>query len=97
MMGFLTNYNDQIAADSRPDLGLDRIDALPIEGFDPQILLDPFEEQFNLPSAFVIAGNLSGIALTYIRQQDNILLVFLVNKMNATKIIRIALLGFWPG
>jgi hypothetical protein len=32
-----------------PDLSLHRILAGPVEGLDAQVLLDPFEEQFDLP------------------------------------------------
>ena len=36
-----------------PDLGLHSVLAGPVEGLDSEVLLDPLEEQFHLPSRFV--------------------------------------------
>jgi len=38
-------------------LGFDRVLGGSIKGFDAQVLFDPFEEQFNLPTALVEFGN----------------------------------------
>jgi hypothetical protein len=38
-------------------LGLHGVLRCAIEGLDPQVLFDPFEEQFHLPAAFVDLGN----------------------------------------
>ena len=57
---FLDKGHQHIHADGNPNLGLDGIDAGAEKGFDAQILLDPFEEQFDLPATFVHAGKGQG-------------------------------------
>ncbi len=41
--------NQHINRDGDPDLSLHCVVAGPIKRFDPQVLLDPFVEQFHLP------------------------------------------------
>ena len=43
--------------DGNPHLGFDRIVGGSIEGFDAEVLLDPFEEEFDLPAASIAIGN----------------------------------------
>lgn len=86
-------YHDQIGADGCPYLCFYGIDALPIERFDSQVLFDPFEEQLNLPAAFVIVGNLLGITFGDVGQQNDILIVFFVNQANTPQRFRITMLG----
>jgi len=51
-------YRDQdINRDCDPDLRLDRIFGCTIKGLDPQMLFDPFEEDFHPPAAFVKLGD----------------------------------------
>src|SRR5437762_343965 len=45
--------HQQVGADRDPDLRLDGIGGEAEDVLDPQVLLDPFEEQFDLPSALV--------------------------------------------
>ena len=45
--------DEDINGNGNPDLGLDCILARAIEGLDPKMLFDPFEEEFNLPSRLV--------------------------------------------
>ena len=54
---FLDNRYEYVHADRDPYLGLDRVDAGAKKRLDTQVLLDPFEEQFDLPAAFVKLGN----------------------------------------
>src|SRR4030042_6902157 len=49
----LDNRHQNINADSNPDLRLHRILGCAEKCFDSQVLLDPFEKDFYLPSAFV--------------------------------------------
>ena len=51
---FAFDDRDQnVDADRNPDLRLHGVRTGAVEGFDPQVLFDPFEEQFDLPTAFV--------------------------------------------
>ena len=43
--------NSYLDTDRGPDLGFDGILRGAVEGFDAQVLFDPFEEQFDLPAA----------------------------------------------
>jgi hypothetical protein len=51
-------YRDQhVYADRDPDLRLDRVLAGAQKGLDPKVLLDPFEEQLDLPLLSIVYGN----------------------------------------
>ena len=57
-MQFIFNNGDQnISRDGAPDLRLHGALAVTQKMFDVQMLLDPFEEQFNLPTTFVQSRN----------------------------------------
>lgn len=47
------NGHHQVSADCDPDLGLHRVLARAAEGLDAQVLLDPFEEELDLPASLV--------------------------------------------
>src|SRR6202035_1994201 len=53
----LDDGDEDVERDGDPDLGLHGIFGCAEEAFDPQVLLDPFEEQFDLPAAFVERGD----------------------------------------
>jgi len=57
METFSNDGDKDIGGDGNPDLGLYRIFGSSVEGLDAEMLLDPFEEQFDLPSAFVEFGD----------------------------------------
>ena len=50
MQALLGDSDQHVSADRYPDLRFDRVLAGAKEGLDSQMLLDPFEEQFDLPS-----------------------------------------------
>ena len=57
-MKFLFHNGDQyVARHSAPDLRLDRVLAVAQEFLDSEVLLDPLEEQFDLPAILVKRGN----------------------------------------
>jgi len=49
----LQDGDEHVNADGAPDLGLHRVRGGPVERIDPQVLLDPLEEQFHLPATLV--------------------------------------------
>ena len=58
-------------------MGLHRIDRCAIEGFDSQMLFDPLEKQFDLPTALVIGDPVNE---PFVLQQDfDAIQVLLVN------------------
>src|SRR4030042_4783126 len=57
---FLDNRHQNINADSNPDLSLHSVLGGAEKCFDSQVLLDPFEEEFYLPSALVKSSDCQG-------------------------------------
>ena len=53
MQAFLDDGDQNVDAHRHEDLSLDRVFARSEEGFDPQVLLYPAKEQFDLPPATV--------------------------------------------
>ena len=53
MQAFLGNGDQHVSADRDPDLRLDRVLVGAIKRLDSQVLLDPFEKQFDLPTLAV--------------------------------------------
>ena len=57
MQTFFQNGDEQINGDGGPDLSADRVWRGAVKGFDAQMLLDPFEEEFDLPTALIEFGD----------------------------------------
>jgi len=83
---FLTNEGRQhIHTDRHPHLGLHRVLGCAVEVFDTQVLFDPFEEQFHLPSALVQPGDGPSGQIEVVRQEYQAAVVFGVVKRDATQ------------
>ena len=54
---FLDNRNQNVNADSNPDLSLHGVLAGAVKAFDSQVSLDPFEKDFYPPAALVKLSN----------------------------------------
>jgi hypothetical protein len=50
---FFDDSDQDVNGNSDPDLGLDGIFGRTIKGFDPEMLFDPLEKQFDLPATVV--------------------------------------------
>ena len=61
MQAFLGNGNQHVSADRDPDLRFDRVLVGAIKRLDAQVLLDPFEKQFDLPALAVQVCNQFGV------------------------------------
>jgi len=57
MQTFFQNGDEQINGDGGPDLGAHRVGRGAVKGFYAQMLLDPFEEEFDLPAAPIELGD----------------------------------------
>ena len=57
MQTFFQDGDEQINGDGAPDLSAHRVGRSAVKGFDAQMLLDPFEEQFDLPAAMIELGD----------------------------------------
>ena len=74
MKFFLNNGDEHVGGHGAPDLRLDRVLAVAKKLLDAQVLLDPFEEQLDLPAAFVQSGNGQGRQGGVVGQEDQSLL-----------------------
>ena len=68
---FFDDCHQHVGTDGRPDLRLYRVDAGSDEGFDAQVLLDPLEEQLDLPATLVKQRHLQRVKLKLIGQEDH--------------------------
>jgi len=57
MQALFQNGDEQINGDGGPDLSAHRVGRGAVEGFDAEMLLDPFEEEFDLPAAAIELGD----------------------------------------
>ena len=55
-----------------PQLGANRVLRASVKGFDAQVLLEPFEEQFNLPALLVELGDQQSSQREVIGQKDQV-------------------------
>ena len=62
--------DEHVDADGDPDLGLHRVVGVAVESFDPQILFDPFEEQFYFPAVLIKLGYGYGLQFKIVSQKD---------------------------
>jgi hypothetical protein len=67
---FLNNGNKHVGGHGAPDLRLDRGLAVAQKLLDAKVLFDPFEEQLDLPAAFVQSGNGQGRQGRVVGQED---------------------------
>jgi len=87
---FLFNNGDQhISRDGAPDLRLHGVLAVTQKMFDAQMLLNPFEEQFNLPTAFVQCRNGRCWQPSIVRQEHQRLTGICIFETNPAQIFRI--------
>ena len=86
--------NHEIGANRNPNLGVDRVLAGAIKHLDSEVLFDPLEEEFDLPSVFVDGGDSQCRQLEIVCQERETLLVHLVKISNASDQLRVTLLPF---
>ena len=70
MQAFLGNGDQHVSADCNPDLRLDRVLVGAIKRLDAQVLLDPFEKQFDLPALAVQVCNQLGLESEVVGQKS---------------------------
>ena len=90
---FLHNSNEQVSADCGPDLCFDGILRCSVKGLDPEVLLDPLEEQFYLPACLVDLRYCPGIDLEVVGEKHKRLSSPCIAKTNTPHSQRIFLGG----
>ena len=91
----LDDRHKHVNADSDPDLDLHGVDGRTVECLDPKVLLDPFEEQFDLPSAFVQLCDRQGGEYEIVGDKNQQSFGFHVEVAYPSKRNRIILRRFW--
>jgi hypothetical protein len=97
MKSLLQDGNQQINADSDPDLGFDGVGRCAVKGFDPQMLLDPAEEELHLPALFVNIGDGHGGYGKNIGKVDKTLVCVHVHVGHPAHGLRVGRSGFFAG
>jgi hypothetical protein len=82
---FDDGYED-VNRDSDPDLRLQGIDRSAVELFDAQVLLDPFEEQLDLPTAAIQLRDRQWWQGEVVGQKDESLLLLRIEVTNAAQL-----------
>lgn len=97
METFFQNGDEQIDGNGRPDLGAHRVWRRAVKGFDAQMLLDPFEEEFDLPATAIELGDGQRRHGEVIGQEDQRPARFRIAIADAAQRDGIIVLGVQPG
>lgn len=93
---FADDGHEQVAADGDPDLSFDGVLRGAVKGFDAQVLLDPFEEQFDMPATTVQFGDDVSWKSEVVSEEHQPLFPLGIPVTNATKLSGIAFSGVEP-
>ena len=96
MKFLLDDGNQYVSRHGAPDLRLDGVLAVAQELLDSQVLLDPFEEQFDLPAIFVQCCNRQWRQHKVVGQKDKSLASFHVFESYASQVFWVMLRGVKP-
>lgn len=95
-MNLIETGHHEVNTNGDPNLGSYGVITGSIEGLDSEILLDPFEEEFDLPTTLINGSDGQGGQREIIREESQTLVRFGIEKGNAAKavgVIPFALLG----
>ena len=92
--GLIENGRHQVCADGYPDLGLHGIFAQAVEGLDAKVLLDPLEEELDLPTGFVDLRDRDGVDLEVVGDKDQTLPAFDIHKTQSAQVASVEAFGF---
>src|SRR5207244_6032593 len=91
MKPLLDDGHQDVDRDGDPDLSLDRLLGRAEERLDSQMLLDPLEEEFHLPAAFVERADRCRWKLKMVRQKHQRLARFRIFEEDTPEMLRVAL------
>jgi len=89
----LDDSDKHVDRDGDPDLGLHGVFRGSEEPFDPQVLLDPLEEQFDLPAALVEGADGRGRQAEMVGEKDECFEGFGIVEADPAQMLGIALAG----
>ena len=87
------NSHEQINGDGTPDLGAHGVGTGAVKGFDSEMLLDPFEEQLDLPAALIQLRDGQRGCSEVVGQKDQSLARFEITITDASQRCGIIVLG----
>ena len=87
--GLIENGHHQVCADGDPDLSFHGVFAQAVEGFDAKILLDPLEEQLDLPASLVDLRDHDGGDLEVVGYEDQTFSGFRIQKAYSAQVARV--------
>ncbi|MEY4911195.1 MAG: hypothetical protein RL761_858, partial [Pseudomonadota bacterium] len=79
---FVRQKRYQVGTNGNPNLGFHSIQSVAKEVLDREILLEPFEEQFDLPALLINGSNGGCIQIKSVGQEDQIKFGFFIIKAN---------------
>src|ERR1035438_3003183 len=86
----LFNYcNKYINRDSYPDLSLHGVRAGTVKDLDPEVLLDPLKEQFNLPAGLIEQADGERGQIEVVGQEADVTILFRIVIVNAAERVRV--------
>jgi hypothetical protein len=88
---FFNNGDEHVGGHGAPNLRLDCVLAVAKKLLDAQVLLNPFEKQFNLPAAFVQRSDGQGRQACVVGQNDQSLLGFGIFEADTPQVFRVVL------
>ncbi len=89
-MNFIETGHHEVDADRDPDLCAHGVLASAVKGFNAKVLLDPLEEELDLPAAFVNGRDGYGGQAEMVGQKDDPLSRFSIYEANTPECLRIA-------
>ena len=90
---FFDDGDEDVDRDGDPDLGFYSIFRRSVEPFDPQMLLDPLEEEFNLPAALIEGADGRGWQAELVGEENECLGGFGIAEAYPAQMLWIALGG----
>ena len=93
----IENGHQKVSAHRDPNLGPHSVLAGAVKRLDSQVLLDPFEEQFDSPARLVELGHHQGADVEVVREEDQQLARFWISETDASQARREVLAGIYPG
>jgi hypothetical protein len=90
---FFDNGHQHVNGDGSPDLNLDGILGGSIERFDTKMLLDPFEEEFDLPAALIELRDGRRWECEVVGQEDQPFVLGNIEIANTSQFVGVSLAG----
>ena len=89
----LDDGHQHVNGHRNPDLSFDGILAISVKGLDPQVLLDPLEEEFHLPARPIEQADGESRQVEVVGEEPKKTILFGIVKVNPAERVRVMLPG----